>query len=89
MILMGVIPITGFVTGMVLASSCDGHYCNQSIFNCSPSTLTGYDEVCCVDLDGDGISHCSDCKFDWWWCGGTLTPGPAYSCSYSGGAQCF
>jgi hypothetical protein len=87
MILFSLIPVTGFVSGIVLAS-CDGNYCNPSIANCSPSVYRGYNEYCCEDLDGDGIYHCTDCNYDLYWCGGLLTVGPAYGCIYNGGPQC-
>lgn len=47
--------------GGVAHAGCDGYYCNVGVDGCTDQQMRSPD-VCCVDVNGDGIKHCSQCS---------------------------
>lgn len=69
----------GLVSGVSLASDCDGWYCADPVLGCVQHQEFMTD-LCCRDEDGNNISHCITCDRHEYTCDDSTVYGPAMNC---------
>jgi hypothetical protein len=76
-----VVTAMGFATGIAWAGCTS--WCMTNTYGCVVLN-DSMQQVCCVDLDGDHVYHCSVCWRDLYQCGTSFYYGNYYGCTGAG-----